>query len=234
MPATRILASIRAVDPTELGAAAERLLAAGVDGLHVDIADGVFVPELTFGPEVARALLARTQALVDVHLMVARPEEYLPLLARAGIRRVSFHVESTSYLWRVMSMARFLELEVGLAINPATPVTVLETVGAAADFVNVLTTEPDFAGERLLPGCVGRVAAVRLMLPERVRLQVDGGIDAESASDFAAAGVNDFVVGRAVAGADDWRGAVADLRQAIGRTGAFTPMRGGGIRDSAS
>lgn len=226
MPATRIFASIRSVDPTELGTASERLLTAGVDGLHVDLADGVFVPELTFGVAVARALLERTQALLDVHLMVVRPEEYLPILAQAGIRRVSFHLESAPYPWRVCSLARSLGIEVGLALNPATPLTVLETIGAAVDFVNLLTTEPDFAGEQLLPGSIERAAAARRLLPEHVLLEVDGGIDAETGRSLADGGVNDFVIGRAIAGANDWNRAVEQLRHALGaRTGgvdAFT------------
>jgi ribulose-phosphate 3-epimerase len=212
---TRIFASIRAVDPTELGSAAGRLLAAGVDGLHVDIADGVFVPELTFGVAVAQALIQRTGAFLDVHLMVVDPEEYVRLLAQAGITRVSFHLESAPYPWRVCSLARSLQMEVGIAVNPATPLTALEPLGVAVDFVNVLTTEPDFAGERLLPGSIERVRAARRLLPAAVRLEVDGGLDRETVGPFAACGANDFVIGRAIAAADDWPRAVEQVRQVV-------------------
>ena len=213
MPA-RILASIRSVDPLALGAACERLLDAGADGLHVDLCDGVFVPELTVGPEVVRALAARLGPVLDVHLMVARPEDYLRALADVGASRVSFHLEAAPYPWRLASLARSLRLEIGIALNPATPIAALEPVAHAVDFANVLTTELDFAGERLLAGSLERVASVRALLPPEVRVEVDGGVDAETAADLVRAGADELVVGRAITGADDWHRAVADLRRA--------------------
>ena len=212
----RILASIRSVDQLQLGAGCERLLDAGVDGLHVDIADGVFGPELTFGPLVVGALLERTTALIDVHLMVSRPEQYLPGLAEAGATRVSFHLEAEPYPWRVCSLARSLGMEVGAAVNPATPLAALEPVASAVDFVNLLTTEIDYAGEQLLPGSAERVAAVRSLLATRVRIEVDGGVNVENIAPLVNAGADELVVGRAITGADDWRRALVELRDLIG------------------
>jgi ribulose-phosphate 3-epimerase len=209
-----IYGSIRSVDPADLGASAERLLEAGVDGIHVDVADGVFVPELTFGPAVARSLVARTRAAVEVHLMVVDPERYLRELADAGIARVAFHVEATGYPWRVCSLARSLGLVVGIAANPATPIGALAAVAEAADYVTLLTTEPDLAGERLLPGSEERVAAVRAALAPESRLEVDGGVDAAAVLRLAAAGAQDFVVGRAVTASEQWEQAVRGLRAA--------------------
>lgn len=214
MPDVRIYGSIRSVDPVELGASAERLIEAGVDGIHVDVADGVFVPELTFGPAVARALVARTGAVVEVHLMVVEPERYLRELAEAGVARVSFHVEATRYPWRVCSLARSLGLVAGIAANPATPVAALADVAGAADFVNLLTTEPDFAGEQLLPGSEQRVASMTAELPPGRRLEVDGGVDVTTAAALVTAGAEDVVVGRAVTGSESWEQAVQSLRAA--------------------
>jgi ribulose-phosphate 3-epimerase len=212
----RILASIRSVDPLQIGDGCRRLLDADVDGLHVDIADGVFVPELTFGPHVVAAVLEDTAALVDVHLMVSRPERYLPELAKAGVIRLSFHLEAEPYPWRVCSLARSLGMEVGVALNPATPLTLVEPVVRAVDFVNLLTTELDFAGERLLPGSAERVAAARTILPAGVRLEVDGGINSGNAAALVHAGADELVVGRAITGPADWGRALAELRDLFG------------------
>lgn len=214
MTGPRILASVVSVDQGEIGAAACRLLDAGVDGLHLDISDGEFVPDLTFGLRTVDALRARTEAFLDVHLMVARPEDYLDGLAHAGATRVSFHVEAAPYPWRVVSLARSLGLECGVALNPVTPLATVEDLSHSVDFVNLLTTEPDHAGQRLLSGMAARAARLRELLPKHVRLQVDGGIDRSTVSQFADA--DDLVVGRGICGEVDWAEAVADLRRRIG------------------
>lgn len=214
MQAPRLFASTRSVDPLELGAAAARLAAAGVDGLHVDLSDGHFVPELGASDSVVGALVARTAVSVEVHLMVTAPERYLGVLGEAGVRRVLVHLETTPYPWRTCRLARSLGLEVGLAANFATPVVAIEAAAPSADFVNLLTTDPDLAGERLLPGAAERVAAVRAVLPPGMRIEVDGDIGPYSIGRLAAAGAADFVVGRALAEADDWQERVERLRAA--------------------
>lgn len=214
MSESRIFASIISADQAELGSAVERLLAAGVDGLHLDVSDGVFVPDLTFGLRTVRAIRSRTDALLDVHLMVVRPEDYLPGLADAGANRVCFHLEAAPYPWRLVSLARSFGLEIGVALNPATPIEVLYTIAPSIDFVNLLTTEPDFSGENVLPGMAERVERARRELQGTVRVQVDGGIDRETAAEFRAA--DDVVVGRGICSRDDWGAAVTELRELLG------------------
>jgi ribulose-phosphate 3-epimerase len=211
----KIWASISSIDLGELVDIARRLEEAGVDGIHVDVSDGVFVPELTFGHKVVAALTSRITIPVEAHLMVVDPEKHLAALAGSGARRLAFHVEATQYPWRVAWMARDLGMQVGLAINPATPSTQLSYLDEAIDFVNVLTTEPDFEGEKLLPDMDRRVRQVSTTVSASTTVQVDGAMSGAVLPDFARAGASEFVVGRALVAASDMAAELASLRQAL-------------------
>lgn len=214
----RILASLSAADPSALGEAAERLALAGADGIHLDIADGHFVPWLSAGPATARALRARLPAtFLDVHLMVEDPEVYLDELALGEGTRVTFHLEATRYPRRVVTVGRRAGIpSIGPALNPVTPLAALDSVLDYVDFASLLSSEPDAAGERFIGRTVDRLRALRPELRPEVALVVDGGIDADLLGPLHAAGANDVVVGRAITGTDDWAAAIARLREVGG------------------
>ena len=207
----RIWASITSIDLGELVDVGMRLQEAGVDGIHVDVSDGAFVPEITFGHRVVQALTSRLAVPVEAHLMVAEPERQVAPLADAGAARIAFHLEATRYPWRVAGLTADLGVQVGVAINPATHLDGLSYVSEGVSFVNVLTTEPDLHGERLLPRMGDRVRRVAdLVAPTPV--QADGGLSADSLAAFAAAGATEFVVGRALVAAEDMEAQVRTLR----------------------
>lgn len=212
----RILASLTATDPAAYGEAADRLIASGVDGLHIDIADGSFVPYLTVGPGLVAALRRRlSDVLLDVHLMTGRPEAFFEELAAAGADRVAFHAEATRYPWRLVTLARRAGIgEIGLALNPASPLALLDSCSHDLSFVNQLTTEPDVDGERLLPNGPARIADLRAYLGGRAPILVDGGVSVGNIRDLVRAGASDVVVGRAITGAADQVDAVERLRAA--------------------
>jgi ribulose-phosphate 3-epimerase len=213
-PAVRIWASVTTVDLGELVDTAQALQEAGVDGIHVDVSDGVFAPDLTFGARVVRVLTSRTSLPVEAHLMVTTPEEQLRAVADAGATQASFHFEATAYPWRLAHLARSLGLGVGVAINPATSLAPLEYLASGIDFVNVLTTEPDGHGERFLPQMYKRVAAVRALLEPTCRVEADGGVDTATMPELVRAGASDVVVGRALVDSADSHRALANLRSA--------------------
>jgi ribulose-phosphate 3-epimerase len=208
----QLFASLTSLSPLALGADARRLVAAGVDGLHIDIADGHFAPFLLFPPAVAWSLRDELGVHVEAHLMVSDPETYLRALAERGVRRIAFHVESTRHPWRLASIGRSLGVEVGVAFNASTSLEVLASLGDAVDYANLLGADHDFAGDRLLPATAARVRSGRGFAAPGVRLQVDGAVDAENAARLVVAGADDLVVGRAVCDAADWSSAVEGIR----------------------
>lgn len=212
MGVSKIWASVTTVDLGRLVEVSEALQEAGVDGIHVDVADGVFTPDLTFGYRVVMALTSRLHIPVEAHLMVVNPEEQLRAVADAGASRASFHFESTAYPWRLVHCARSLGMAIGIACNPATHLGSLEYLRDGIDFVNVLTSEPDGQGERMLPEMPRRIAAAHAMFRADVGIQVDGGVSTANLAELSANGAGEFVVGRALVDQDAFRATLLDLR----------------------
>lgn len=218
-PGHRVFASITTVDPIALRDSVVALLSAGIDGIHVDIADGHFVPFLTFAPPVVRSLRTITQCILEAHLLVDDPEPYLPALLDYGADRIAFHVEATRYPWRVMSALRQTRVEVGIAINAVTPLANLEMVGRDADFVLALATDHTLNGDEALPSAVDRLRLLRAVLPPAVRVEVDGGVTAQNIAAFVGAGADDVVLGRALLEASSWSAAVGRFRSLVQQVG---------------
>ncbi|MCU1534008.1 MAG: ribulose phosphate epimerase [Glaciihabitans sp.] len=209
---TRLFASLTSIDVGELVPIVERLEEAGVDGFHIDLSDGVFTPGLLFGPNVVKAVSTRTTLPVEAHLMTTNPDVYVQPLVDAGARRVSFHWEATLYPWRTVSILEKADCAAGIAFNPATPVPDLSYLMHSVAFVNLLTTEPDVAGEKLLPTMAERVSRFRTLLPETIAIEVDGGIEASSAGALITAGASEVVMGRSLVSSPDPRAVIAAVR----------------------
>jgi len=211
---TRVFASLTSIDVGELVPTVERLEAAGVDGFHIDLSDGVFVPGLIFGPGMVAAVASRTRLPVEAHLMTVDPEAHIAPLVDAGAQRIAFHWEAASYPWRTVSILQQAGCIAGIAMNPATPVPDLDYLAESIAFVNLLTTEPDVVGERMLPAMAQRVARFRQVLPPTVAIEVDGGVGSDAVQALVAAGADELVMGRSLVAAADPRGVVESVRLA--------------------
>lgn len=164
------------------------------DWIHVDVMDGHFVPPITFGAQLVKDLKKVAKKPLDCHLMVSRPEEQVELFAEAGADRITVHAEATQHLHRLLQRIRALDVSAGVAVNPATPVSVVEHVLGLADLVLVMTVNPGWGGQRFLEECLPKVEAVRRMAPDHW-IEVDGGIDLETAPRVVSAGANALVAG---------------------------------------
>jgi ribulose-phosphate 3-epimerase len=212
-----IAPSILASDFSKLGDEVRAVDAAGADWIHLDVMDGHFVPNITIGPPVVKALKRVSRIPLDVHLMIEHPDRYIEAFVSAGAASVTVHAEAVVHLHRTVHLIKSLGAKAGVALNPATPPGVLEEIAGDLDYVLVMTVNPGFGGQTFIPRSESKVRAVRDLLRRagsRAPIEVDGGIDLTTAPGIVAAGADILVAGNAIFGSADPERAIRELRAA--------------------
>lgn len=219
----KIAPSILSSDFGRLADEIKEVEAAGADWVHIDVMDGRFVPNITIGPLIVEAVRPQTGLPLDVHLMIEEPDRYIPAFARAGADWISVHQEACPHLDRTIHLIKEHGARAGVVLNPATPAEVLKPILPELDLVLLMTVNPGFGGQAFIPRVLKKVESIRRLLDQEglsdVEVQVDGGINPETAKTAARAGASVFVAGSAVFGKEDREKAIRSIRSAA-ETGA--------------
>jgi ribulose-phosphate 3-epimerase len=224
--AVQIAPSILSADFSALGEQIAAVERGGADLIHVDVMDGHFVPNITIGPPVVRAIRRVASRPLDVHLMIEEPDRYIEAFVDAGADMVSVHVEAVPHLHRTICLIKKLGARAGAVLNPSTPAITLQDIAGELDYVLVMSVNPGFSGQAFIPHSVEKLRHVRAVLTDAgssVPIEIDGGIDEETAPKVVAAGAQILVAGQAIFGSPDPEHATRALRAAA--SGAPTTQR---------
>ncbi len=212
----QIAPSILSADFARLGEEVRAVEEAGADIVHVDVMDGHFVPNITIGPLVVRALRPVVQLPMDVHLMIEDPDQYIEEFAAAGASFITVHVETCKHLHRTIQLIKSFGVKAGAVLNPATSLDTLEYILEDLDLVLIMSVNPGFGGQEFIPSSLRKIERLRAMIDSAgtpVLIEVDGGVNVDTISDVVKAGADICVAGSAVFGKDDYSKAIADLRK---------------------
>lgn len=214
-----IAPSILSADFTRLGEEIRAVEAAGADWIHVDVMDGRFVPNISYGPVIVDAVRTVTRLPLDVHLMIVEPDALIPAFIRAGADFLVIHAEACHHLHRSLQVIRNLGARPGVALNPATSPDVLEWVMEDTDMILVMTVNPGFGGQKFIPQCLEKIVRIREMIQKSgrdIHLEVDGGINEETIAAVSGAGADAFVAGSAIFGTEDYKNTIRTFRKKLG------------------
>jgi len=217
----KIAPSLLSADFSQLGAEVRETEAAGADLIHWDIMDGHFVPNITFGPGVVKKLREQTRLPFDVHLMIESPDDYIEDFVKAGSNWISVHAEACVHLQRTLNRIRDMGVRAGVALNPASPLNLVEFVLEDLDFILIMTVNPGFGGQKFLPSVVPKIKRARELVEKHgldIDIEVDGGLNEENVPAVVAAGANILVAGYSVYGGRGIAKSIQLLRESAART----------------
>ncbi len=212
----KIAPSILSADFSRLGDEIRAVEAGGADYIHVDVMDGHFVPNITIGPLVVEAARKVTALPLDVHLMIADPDRYIPDFAAAGADIIVFHAEASFHVHRTVQLIKSLGKKAGVSLNPATPLNCLDYILDDLDLVLLMTVNPGFGGQSFIDACLPKIHALRGMLDKRgleTELEVDGGVKVSNVENISRAGADVFVAGSAVFGSSDYAATISEMKR---------------------